>query len=110
MRFPTGTSPANTTPPVTGEVKPASALRPSQRVEAHQPLPDNITYHPHHATPELPAITQQHQYVERRMQDRRQQARRISNQTVLIDLRSHEDRRHHNRRASDATTHVDDKV
>jgi len=56
-----------------------------------------------------PLVKQQYQRAEP-FEDRRKICRRVSQQPVLVELRSGPDRRRHNMRADDLVDHIDETV
>jgi hypothetical protein len=63
-----------------------------------------------HRQYELQQKAEPHEWHEVRQEERRLVCRRVSHQSVLLELRSGMERRHHNLRAGDIVEHIDEEV
>lgn len=99
--------PQPTTAPETGaEVKALAGIRPARTVQERTLPPLVVQPRAQHvAHPEAAGEEVTHQ--ERLHGERRTYCRRIEHLPVLLELRSGEERRHHNQRAGDTTEHID---
>lgn len=96
--------------PETGvEIQALAGIRPAKTVQERTLPPLVVQPHTQHeANPN--AAGEEKTHHERIHGERRTYCRRIEHLPILLELRSGEERRRHNQRASDTTEHVDIKT
>jgi len=100
-----------TSAPETGtEVKALAGVRPSRAIQERTLPPLVVQPHAHQHEANSKAIGEEKTHHERMHGERRTYCRRTEHLPVLLELRSGEERRHNNQRASDLTEHVDIKT
>ena len=108
MRYVSSIPPAPTSPD-TRQVGGLTAIHAVKAVAAvEQTVPNVVPGAPHQQEAAPLFVLPRHR--ESPTTDRRKVCRRVSHQTVLVELRSGLERRHHNQRAGDIVEHVDEEA